>query len=485
MEKPIIALSPKRLFILLYVLLFLAVVLLAVRGVVFSDEGYILYGAERIIQGQIPYKDFHFVYTPGSVYLTALSFLIFGTSILSGRILMILVAISAAYMIFRIGKLLHFPDHTICLLILVFVTWGIMHINFPWPVSFCIALGILGCYIFLLGLKKKTLHYFFICGVIVALTFLFKQNFGVALFLTFTFTLLISKQRMKFVLFYMSGLISSISVYGLYLFFSGSMDGFLYDFYNFTVQRIISQGTLTTPFFYEGSVIERSLKTFLYLSPFLISFYGIWLLYKIKRLELLHLCLFPLFFYILGIRPTTDYVHLMPLLSVTSLPLGIILQYEKGDFFRKVIVLSTLLLIIAGLYTALFKGYYKWEPPLIESMNYQSGKMKVFLPMNHSEELLGVRRAVESKSKFIYVNQYAPLWYFLLEKDNPTPLDVIEPTPFYGQYEKIVIENLQSHSVKTIITSKPYQKMFLGEYITRNYRIKKQVNGIAIWSKNE
>jgi hypothetical protein len=38
------------------------------------DEGIILQGAERILRGQVPYRDFFSFFTPGSYYLLALLF---------------------------------------------------------------------------------------------------------------------------------------------------------------------------------------------------------------------------------------------------------------------------------------------------------------------------------------------------------------------------------------------------------------------------
>lgn len=49
------------------------------------DEGIILQGAQRILDGQVPYRDFFSFYTPGSYYFLALLFKIFGNSFLVAR----------------------------------------------------------------------------------------------------------------------------------------------------------------------------------------------------------------------------------------------------------------------------------------------------------------------------------------------------------------------------------------------------------------
>ena len=49
------------------------------------DEGIILQGAQRIVQGQVLYRDFFSYFTPGSYYLLALLFKVFGSSMLVAR----------------------------------------------------------------------------------------------------------------------------------------------------------------------------------------------------------------------------------------------------------------------------------------------------------------------------------------------------------------------------------------------------------------
>jgi hypothetical protein len=50
-----------------------------------ADEGIVLQGAQRILQGQVLYRDFFSFFTPGSYYSMTLLFRIFGSSILVAR----------------------------------------------------------------------------------------------------------------------------------------------------------------------------------------------------------------------------------------------------------------------------------------------------------------------------------------------------------------------------------------------------------------
>src|SRR5260370_13293112 len=43
--------------------------------------GYNLYGAERILAGEVPYRDFHTLYPPAAVYLNAALFRVLGVTL--------------------------------------------------------------------------------------------------------------------------------------------------------------------------------------------------------------------------------------------------------------------------------------------------------------------------------------------------------------------------------------------------------------------
>src|SRR6266496_4316471 len=54
-----------------------------------ADEGITLQGAQRILSGQVLYRDFFGFYTPGSYYWDALIMRIFGSSFLVMRLMLV------------------------------------------------------------------------------------------------------------------------------------------------------------------------------------------------------------------------------------------------------------------------------------------------------------------------------------------------------------------------------------------------------------
>jgi hypothetical protein len=74
-------------FLLSYLLLFFGMT----RRPNFYDEGIVLTGAMRVAAGQIPHRDFYFIYGPAEVYILSGLFKIFGTSLLVERLFDLLI----------------------------------------------------------------------------------------------------------------------------------------------------------------------------------------------------------------------------------------------------------------------------------------------------------------------------------------------------------------------------------------------------------
>lgn len=72
-------------------------------GINLGDEGYVVYGAERVLQGQLPMSDF-MSYPPGSYFLIALLFKVFGVNLLVSRLMEMTFLIINGLLVFYVGK---------------------------------------------------------------------------------------------------------------------------------------------------------------------------------------------------------------------------------------------------------------------------------------------------------------------------------------------------------------------------------------------
>jgi uncharacterized membrane protein len=50
------------------------------------DEGIILCGADRVLHGELPYRDFWTMYSPGQYYILSILFRLIGRSLLTERL---------------------------------------------------------------------------------------------------------------------------------------------------------------------------------------------------------------------------------------------------------------------------------------------------------------------------------------------------------------------------------------------------------------
>lgn len=458
----------------LILILLLILIFFHTRGVITHDEGYLLQSSLRFLHGDIPYKDFHFVYTPGSIFLTTLSFFLFSPSILSSRILMIVVSLVASILIYK-TTLLSTKNKLYALLsVLVYVSWGPSHVNFSWPVMFCIPIGVLLLYLLLKFSETTQERYLYLSGITTFLLFLFKQNFGVAgIIASLIYFLTVRKARKAtFLLSYTYGLIWSALLFCVYLFITDSFAQFTSDMYDFTFMRIFLPHDLCTPFFYNDTLIKTAGRILLYVSPLGISLATIVILILRQKYTLLFVPIFVLCFYVLEIRPTTDYIHLVPLLSLSGIPSVMFLRFNISSTAKILIHIGILLFILLGFYTSLFKGYYRWDEPLLQhNIFYGHPRVNVFVNTkahNDFSEFLSIVGTHSEKDEYIFVNTYNPLFYFISDRKEPTSHNYLTHDVNMWLYKYEVILALSRNNIPLIISPKNSTQEF-DSYIKNHY----------------
>jgi len=98
------------------------------RGMIIVDEGILVHAAQRILRGEIPYRDFYHFYAPGRFYVLAGIFKVFGESFLVSRMMWVLVKSVNVLLTFLIATRLmpkHFAIFPAAFLLFVTIC--------PWP----------------------------------------------------------------------------------------------------------------------------------------------------------------------------------------------------------------------------------------------------------------------------------------------------------------------------------------------------------------
>jgi len=136
------------------------------------DEGYLLDSVERILDGQVIYRDFHHTYAPGSFYLVAALFKIFGKTILLERLVFAVLGALRCLLAFQIVRRL-VPGRVAYLAPLL-----AMAAPGPWHKVFFPAFGLLALYAVLVALGKGP-RWWLTAGVAVGLAAFFRQDVAV------------------------------------------------------------------------------------------------------------------------------------------------------------------------------------------------------------------------------------------------------------------------------------------------------------------
>ena len=145
------------------------------------DEGIVLQGAERVLRGQIPYRDFFTFYTPGSFYLVALVFRIFGDSFTVARFSIAVCGAVCSVLTYALSR--RVCGRGIAVLCAMLATlagaaFRFLVLHNPYSTVF----AFLALYAALRAIETRRLPWMFAAGSLASTTLLFEQSKGVGVF---------------------------------------------------------------------------------------------------------------------------------------------------------------------------------------------------------------------------------------------------------------------------------------------------------------
>jgi uncharacterized membrane protein SirB2/uncharacterized membrane protein (UPF0136 family) len=155
-------------------------------GLSIYDEGVTVYGATRVLGGQIPYRDFWTIYSPGIFYMLAAVFKLFGASILIERIFSTLIRCLIAILTYFVAARIFNPR--LARLSLFLATLWLLGLGFSLsgPALPAIAFSLLSCF-FLIGyFTRNNRISLFTAGICAGLAGLVRQDFGLYIFFAAT-----------------------------------------------------------------------------------------------------------------------------------------------------------------------------------------------------------------------------------------------------------------------------------------------------------
>ena len=199
-----------------------------------ADEGYIIYGAKRVLDGQILYKDFFQYFPPGDFYLLAFVFKLFGYSFIIAREAAVIIDSMTNALLFYLSykaiKSWYAILSPLFFLILGFPNW--MQYSHYWSSMLFLFMSLV---LFLAYLEHRKDLYLYFTGLLVGLTGLFLQTPAVYAIILICFNLIAEeRQEQGFVkrsLLFLTGVVIPLILAFGYLAFKGAFFDFIKEQY--------------------------------------------------------------------------------------------------------------------------------------------------------------------------------------------------------------------------------------------------------------
>src|SRR5215475_10976047 len=146
------------------------------------DEGIILQGAQRILRGEVLYRDFFSFFTPGSYYLLAALFKTFGNSLIVARTALVVFGGVFSVVTYLLARRVCRRSSALtvaCIVSLTSLPYRFMALH-NWDSTLWACLAIYCC-VRLIETPTPRITWAFAAGTFTSFTFLFEQSKGAGL----------------------------------------------------------------------------------------------------------------------------------------------------------------------------------------------------------------------------------------------------------------------------------------------------------------
>lgn len=479
-----------------------------------ADEGYIIYGAKRVLDGQILYKDFFQFCPPGDFYLLAFVFKLFGYSFIMARetavIIDSLINTLLFYFSYKAIRSWYAILPPLFFLILGYPNW--MQYSHYWSSMLLLFISLA---FFLSYLEQHKHAYLYLTGFFIGITGLFLQTTGVYSALLFLLVFILEKRKEQdfkknLILFIISISVPLVVVFG-YIGLKGALFDFIKEQY-FSSRIYAETGTFNPVqlylkyFEYPYSIVFIIFITVAVFSSIILFCFRARVSNPIKTILLGDIILF------LNSSTRIDFDHMLINSAMTFivilLPEKWFLDFLKNKYnllhrsLRYLWDLIVILLVVWGVmsmrsnihnvevrtYPIDFNGTHLWT--FNEKQAYEINE---FFPQ--AEKIL-------NGDKNVFVYPYCPLVYVLFDYKNPTFVDVtstVSNVPDYGNYSfAMMVNELMKHKTNYIIycnwpqhytqmllalNKRKYKENVLDIFIGNNYSPIIRVDNLILFKK--
>lgn len=140
-----------------------------------TDEGRLFYDSSLLLDGGVPYRDFH-TRSPLLIYALAGSQWMFGPTVIAGRIVSVVSLLLSGFLVYLVGKHLHSKPAGV-IGAAIFLFYPIVWISVLCKTqTFQTPFVLLFFYLLILALKKEQARYLVLSGIALALAFLVRES---------------------------------------------------------------------------------------------------------------------------------------------------------------------------------------------------------------------------------------------------------------------------------------------------------------------
>lgn len=492
------------------------------NGIGLGDEGFLAYGAVRVLEGQVPNRDFVSYQPPLSFYTIAIMFKLFGTSLVSMRIFGLCIYIIIPLSIYALSRCL--SSRVIALATAVPATvLGLPYFDFvPFAVWQGVAATLLAALFIIQAGATGRRWWAFLAGLTTALTILLRHDQGFYLsvaILVYALALKFTKRDStyqphpgKMIGFWLVGLVSLLLPLGIYWLICGAIPHMFEQLVASILKIYVKTSSLPMPAISLDQPLKANVLTALVYLPIIVEILiAVWLLvcfarkrFHVKDAHAGFIVVLSMLFYC-QVLTRSDVYHLLItlppffvlcawLLEGGSKASGIIIGKWCGrdSVFRggTVTVVAVMLLVAetAGIFCLLnAKTVLLSSPdePTTKILLKRAGVYVEPVTAGMVEKIVGKIQMHASPDRSILCLPYHPMFYFLSGRRNPTRWNYLWPgDQNQDDYRTLVKQAQNDQPAIVVIFDKSEMQHYapaVFDYLNAEYRVEQDLGWVTFY----
>jgi hypothetical protein len=468
-----------------------------------GDEGFLAYSAVRVMDGQMPNRDFVSLQPPLSFYTVAAAFKIFGTSLVILRILGVCIYLISILLVYGITK--HLTDRILALMAAVLAaTIGMPFFNFtPFAVWHGIAASLLTVFFIIKFATANKRLWAFLAGLATVLTILSRHDQGVYLVIAVLIYFLIARIAINkktnvpnLLGFWAIGIAVIIVPLTIYWIITGALPYMFQQLVVFPITTYAKTGSAPFPSFQASLPLYVNISMgLLYLPPLIEVVMAIWLAslalrrrFKTEHAVIMFVLIISILFYC-QVLTRSDIFHMLitlpPFFILLSLAVHALSSaFNKPWFSAGVKIVMAFIAASFLLYT---KPVFLPSPGNdLKTISLERSRVKTDAAVADSiENIVGMIQKYSGPDDSILCLPYQPMYYFLSERRNPTRWNYIWAGDQTAEDFNQLIEQARAAHPAVVVLFKR-ERMFrfatpIVDYVNRDYKLLRDDGSAAIY----